>query len=109
MDDRIVVSEVNSSMVLPERHILLFVDNATSHRMNTDDSNIRILIIPTNCTSVSQPMDQGVGYVAQKICSTNNCRLPACPIFKFNQFQFKIKKGDSLLEKRGREVFIFIT
>ena len=40
-------------------------------------------------------------YVAQKIRPTSACLSTACPLFKFNQFQFKIKKHDSLLEKGG--------
>ena len=40
-----------------------------------------------------------VGCVAQKIRSTSTCWSPTCPLLIFNQFQFKIKKDDSLLEK----------
>ena len=52
--------EPTSNMVLQKRHILLFVDNATSHRMNAELSNTKVVFIPPNCTSVLQPMDQGV-------------------------------------------------
>ena len=54
------LSELNSRMVLQKRHILLFVDNATSHRINAELSNTKVVFIPPNCTSVLQPMDQGV-------------------------------------------------
>ena len=56
------LSELNSTMVLQERHILLFVDYAIYHRMNADISNIKIVFIPPNCTSVLQPMFQGVSW-----------------------------------------------
>ena len=52
------LSELNSRVVLQKRHILLFVYNASSHRMNSDISNIKIVFIPPNCTSVLQAMDQ---------------------------------------------------
>ena len=56
--------ELNSRIVLQKRHIL-FVDNATSHRIYADLLNIKIVFIPPNCTSVVQPMDQGVIGVFQ--------------------------------------------
>lgn len=41
------------------RHILLFLDNAPSHppvKLN----NIKLVFLPANTTSLSQPMDQGI-------------------------------------------------
>ena len=41
-------------------HIILSVDNATSHRINADLSNIKIVFTTPNCTSVLQSTEQGV-------------------------------------------------
>lgn len=51
---------LNERMRKQQRHILLFVDNATCHKNMLEKSNIRLEYLPANCTSVVQPMDQGV-------------------------------------------------
>ena len=54
------LSEVNQKMVEQHRKILIIVDNATCHRTTREFSNIKLVFLPPNCTSVLQPMDQGV-------------------------------------------------
>jgi hypothetical protein len=54
------LSNVNQKMISQRRHIILFVDNAPAHRTTCEYSNIRLQFLPPNCTSVIQPMDQGV-------------------------------------------------
>ena len=54
------LSELNSRDGFAKTPYTFFVDNATSHRMNAELSNIKIVFIPPNCTSGLQPMDQGV-------------------------------------------------
>ena len=41
-------------------HICLLVDNATSHPNSVELTNIRLVFLPPNTTSLVQPMDQGV-------------------------------------------------
>ena len=48
-----------------KRHILLFLDNFSGHSPNKNEaayelSNIKLAYFPANCTSVIQPMDQGI-------------------------------------------------
>ncbi len=48
-----------------KRHILLFIDNFSGHSPNKKEApytltNIKLCYFPANCTSVVQPMDQGV-------------------------------------------------
>lgn len=44
------------------RHVLLFLDNCSSHStlLQRQLTNIKLVFLPKNCTSVLQPMDQGV-------------------------------------------------
>lgn len=43
-----------------KRQILLFLDNAASHPKQNNLRNIKIHFLPPNCTSISQPLDQGI-------------------------------------------------
>jgi len=49
----------NGRMKMQNRHVLLFLDNATCHP-HIKLSNMRLAWFPPNTTSVSQPMDQGI-------------------------------------------------
>lgn len=56
--------QFNNRMVAQNRHILLFLDNATSHP-HLELSNIKIVFLPAQTTSVLQPMDQGIIYTTK--------------------------------------------
>ncbi|XP_045463820.1 tigger transposable element-derived protein 6-like [Harmonia axyridis] len=47
-------------MGMERRKILLFLDNASSHPKDIRLTNIQIIFLPPNCTSVVQPLDQGI-------------------------------------------------
>jgi len=49
----------NGRMKMQNRHVFLFLDNATCHP-HIKFSNVRLAWFPPNTTSVSQPMDQGI-------------------------------------------------
>lgn len=51
----------NVRMVRQKRKVLLFLDNASCHP-HVNLSNVKLLFFPPNCTSLAQPMDQGVIY-----------------------------------------------
>ena len=57
--------KINTHFKNENRHILLFVDNFSGHSPKKGQppyelSNVKIHYYPPNCTSVLQPMDQGV-------------------------------------------------
>lgn len=54
------LSDVNRRMASQRRSILLFLDNASCHRTMLPLSNVNVVFLPPNCSSVLQPMDQGV-------------------------------------------------
>ena len=53
------ISILNSRMIKKDRKILLFVDNCTAHK-HLEYSNVKLIFLPSNSTSVLQPMDQGI-------------------------------------------------
>ena len=53
------LSDLNKSMILQKRKILLFLDNATSHG-HEDFSNVKLVFFPPNMTAEVQPLDQGI-------------------------------------------------
>jgi hypothetical protein len=52
--------DINQLMIKQSRQVLLFLDNAPSHPVDIQLSNINIVFFPPNTTSVVQPLDQGV-------------------------------------------------
>ncbi|XP_063994254.1 tigger transposable element-derived protein 1-like [Diachasmimorpha longicaudata] len=40
--------------------VLLVIDNASCHNIELDHPNVKIVFLPPNCTSLIQPLDQGV-------------------------------------------------
>lgn len=51
--------QLNKKMIIQKRHILLFLDNASSHP-NLNLSNVQLVFLPPNTTSETQPLDQGI-------------------------------------------------
>ena len=43
-----------------DRHILLFLDNAPCHPPVDSLTNIKLVFLPANTTSILQPLDQGI-------------------------------------------------
>jgi hypothetical protein len=43
-----------------KRHIILFLDNATSHSHELQLSNVKLSFLPANCTSKLQPLNLGI-------------------------------------------------
>lgn len=58
------LSELNVRMRKEGRHILMLIDNVSSHNVSTSFTenltNVRLHRLPPNTTSVLQPMDQGI-------------------------------------------------
>ena len=51
---------LNQQMVKQKRKILLLIDNAPSHLIYEELTNIKIEFLPKDTTSVLQPLDQGI-------------------------------------------------
>ena len=82
---------------IENRNVLLFLDNFSGHHDTKNSqilklTNIKLIYFPANCTSVCQPMDQGiiqsfkVHYrkliVTEKIeCIEYGCEMPAIDVY----------------------------
>ncbi|XP_025407826.1 tigger transposable element-derived protein 6-like [Sipha flava] len=72
----------NADMRSQNRNVLIFLDNAACHP-KIELSNTKILMLPPNTTSITQPMDQGVIYTFKSyyrkfllqslLCKMDNC------------------------------------
>ncbi|XP_050038273.1 tigger transposable element-derived protein 6-like [Dermacentor andersoni] len=51
---------VNEKMRKEGQNILMIVDNCLAHIVNIRLTNVRLEYLPPNCTSVLQPLDQGI-------------------------------------------------
>lgn len=76
------------------RKILLLVDNCAAHPKNLILRNIRLEFLPPNCTSVVQPMDQGI----IKCLKTHYRRSVMCRLIQSldNKEPFNITLLDSI-------------
>ena len=54
------IESLDKKMTIKKRYILIFGDNCSSHLQNLAFSNVKILFLPSNTTSKTQPMDAGV-------------------------------------------------
>ena len=54
------LKDLNKKMVKEKRKILLLIDNAPSHIVGEELTNITIKFLPKDTTSVLQPLDQGI-------------------------------------------------
>ena len=54
------VRELDGKFLRENRKIALIIDNCPAHPTIGNLSNVRLIFLPPNTTSVSQPMDQGV-------------------------------------------------
>ena len=74
-----ILTDLNRKLSKEERHILLLLDNATSHDPALRDrfSNIRVLFLPKNTTSRLLPLDAGI---IKKFQSSLSLSTPAAHI-----------------------------
>ncbi|XP_045195023.2 tigger transposable element-derived protein 6-like [Mercenaria mercenaria] len=54
------VKDLNSKMKRAGRNVLLLLDNAPSHPVDLNLSNVKLLFLPANTTAKLQPLDQGI-------------------------------------------------
>jgi predicted transcriptional regulator len=55
-----IMKNFNEKMARQGRHVLLFSDNCSTHKLKNKFSHVKIIFLPANTTSVLQPLDQGV-------------------------------------------------
>jgi len=55
-----IITKFNKKILKEERNVLLFIDNCSSHMLSKNFSNVKIVYLPPNTTSLLQPLDQGV-------------------------------------------------
>jgi hypothetical protein len=68
------IQKLNVQMIKQNRSIIMFIDNCKAHPINLTFSNVKIVFLPANTTSVLQPMDAGVikcfkGYYRTRMAS----------------------------------------
>jgi len=58
------ITRLNQEMRRRKRHILLLVDNVSTHQLDDSEqlSNIKLHFLPPNTTAHLQPLDQGIIY-----------------------------------------------
>ena len=54
------IGEVDKQMRCQNRHILMFLDNTSSHAKDLKLNNVILKFLPANTTSHLQPLDQGI-------------------------------------------------
>lgn len=54
------VRQIDRQMRVANHHILLFIDNCSSHVSVAGLTNVKLIFFPPNCTSKLQPADQGI-------------------------------------------------
>ncbi|KAL4098198.1 hypothetical protein QTP88_022846 [Uroleucon formosanum] len=72
----------NADMRSQNRNVLIFLDNAACHP-KIELSNTKILMLPPNTTSITQPMDQGViytfkSYYRKFLLQSLSCKMDNC-------------------------------
>lgn len=55
-----IVNFINEKMIAENRKILLILDNAPSHKIVSNLSNVKITFLPPNTTAHLQPLDMGI-------------------------------------------------
>jgi hypothetical protein len=55
-----ILMKMNNKFERQNRHIILFVDNATCHNCEIPTPFIKLIYLPPNTTSIIQPCDQGI-------------------------------------------------
>jgi DDE superfamily endonuclease len=76
----------NQRLQTMQKRIVLLIDNCTAHKVECELLNIKLVFLHPNCTSVIQPLDQGIIKACKSLYRRDMCRLV-------------IKRLDSLVSK----------
>lgn len=97
------IEKLNARMVKNNRKIIMFVDNAPSHKISKNFSNVHLEFLPPNLTSVIQPMDQGIISQIKRLYRKDLLRRLIADIEFTNQVTEAVKKIDVLDAMRWLE------
>lgn len=79
-------------MYFKNQKSLLFIDNALSHT-ESELSNIRLVFLPANTRTITQPLDQGIiktkVFFIEKSLLNTWLQMPTQEISNFNNFNNK--------------------
>ena len=84
--------KLNVKMIKEKQSIVMFIDNCRAHPVNLSFSNVKIIFLPENTTSVLQPMDAGIIKCFKGYYRTRAARF----LIKWNeqnQFGDKLKQN----------------
>lgn len=69
-----ILLSLDAEMEKQGRKVILFVDNASSHKTSAVLANINLQYLPANTTSIAQPLDQGIIYCFKSYYKQNIVR-----------------------------------
>lgn len=85
------IKQWDQKLRFEKRKICLVIDNCTSHKISNSLSNIEVIFLPPNTTSILQPMDSGIircfkayfnGYKLSQISDMIDSKKPVEACFK---------------------------
>ena len=53
-------TSIDAEMRRENRRVVLFLENTTCHNINVPLTNVKLVFLPPNTTSLIQPLDQGI-------------------------------------------------
>jgi hypothetical protein len=83
--------ELDASMGVQSRNILLFVDNCATHPQDSSfPRNVKVVYYPPNCTSVLQPLDLGTIKCFKQLYRKHLVQKAACLMDSGKDIELKI-------------------
>ena len=90
------LTKFNAKMQKKKRHVLLLLDNAPCHPADLEFSNVTLQFLPSNTTSVLQPLDLGIIQNMNCYYRTQLLRAVLCQVEKGSASE--ISKSISVLD-----------
>lgn len=97
--------QFDNTMTKKQKKVLLIVDNCSAHMVNVRSSNVQLEFLPPSCTSLLQPLDQGIircvkAEFRKRLvqCLLINIRLKLLPT------EVNIRQAAEMLTASGRNV-----
>ena len=96
------LKQFNNKVRMHNRHVLMFLDNCPSHPI-VELSNTKLVFLPKNTTSKTQPLDQGIiktlkTHYHKRV--RNDARIAIKDVSDINDFAKKINIFDAILNTK---------